>query len=531
MHKYKFEKSFESLQVDNYSYTSEEMNKTLKLINKKLSGEQIIVKSKQRKSKVWIWIGLAAAACVVITILALTMLLNTSQSPEENLAYEAPTPTESEYDVIPLPEYEIPLAYSQRLCSFAVQLDDWVYYANPEDGDKLYKIKEDGTEKTKLSDKCAWNVQVVGDWIYFVYDSAYDNYLQYNYYNSDYDPQKFESGYEEIYKVSVSGSEEICLYKTAEKSLDDISCQITNMIANNNKIYFTESEEIESVEFGRSLVSYIYKLDTNGGNKTLIITADTMIVNFGAVDDYVFYDDVDDITYRIRDDGTGKTRFLDEQFAQFRISDGWMYYVGTSYFDKATGERVDFEKYDNGIYTVYDKASGEEVDIDYLKYMEELRQSANSGELTYKEYSKKSEEFYKKHDILSDLERYTDEKSAFYKIRLDGTEKTKLSDKKFGWSFDIYKDWIYYTNESNSKSLLYKMKTDGSEDQLFSSENKIFLNERISIVGIVEEWIYFERPDSRDYVVLGPDEKQYPLSYKVKIDGTEMQKATLFNAK
>ncbi len=43
----------------------------------------------------------------------------------------------------------------------------WVYYYNPDDGDKLYKVSIDGTAKTRLNNQASYNLNIIGDWIYY----------------------------------------------------------------------------------------------------------------------------------------------------------------------------------------------------------------------------------------------------------------------------------------------------------------------------------------------------------------------------
>ncbi len=44
----------------------------------------------------------------------------------------------------------------------------WIYYSNKEDGYKLYKIKVDGSDRTKLSDHDEINaITIVGDWVFY----------------------------------------------------------------------------------------------------------------------------------------------------------------------------------------------------------------------------------------------------------------------------------------------------------------------------------------------------------------------------
>jgi hypothetical protein len=47
------------------------------------------------------------------------------------------------------------------------QSGDWVYYVNYDDGESLYRIRTDGTERTKLNDDWSTGINVVGDWVYY----------------------------------------------------------------------------------------------------------------------------------------------------------------------------------------------------------------------------------------------------------------------------------------------------------------------------------------------------------------------------
>ena len=46
-------------------------------------------------------------------------------------------------------------------------MGDWIYYCNSSDGHKIYKIRTDGTQRTKLNDDYSKDINVVGDWIYY----------------------------------------------------------------------------------------------------------------------------------------------------------------------------------------------------------------------------------------------------------------------------------------------------------------------------------------------------------------------------
>lgn len=398
-------------------------------------------------------VGLAAA-CALFAVFILPQLLKSDvdippvamgSSPTPGIITS--TPVETNIWAEP-PENNLP-AYSQKLCSFAVQLGEWVYYSNPEDKDKLYKVKEDGTGKTKLSDKRAWDVQVVGDWVYFVNDYTDSEEAVLPYGPKD---DSLTHGYAVIYKISVNGGEEICIYKTKKspykyefygKIKHEYLRTIMNMVVNNNKVYFEDSG--------------IYKIDINGENKTMITKTDAF--DFSVVDGYIYYYDfTDKKIYKMRDDGTEKTKFIEfekldgSDSLEFTINDGWLYYTNPVRF--------------------------------------------NDGE----------------------------KDEAFYKIRLDGTEKTKLTDKNV-FGFIVDKDWIYYyvsnsmvydsttdsySSNDNDYTAIYKMKTDGSENQL--------LLEEYDLRGVVGEWIYIGVADSS-------------VLAKIRTDGTELQKVNLFEKK
>lgn len=50
---------------------------------------------------------------------------------------------------------------------FVTVVGDWVYYANWDEDFALYKIKTDGSQRTKLCNDSAQGFCIEGDWIYF----------------------------------------------------------------------------------------------------------------------------------------------------------------------------------------------------------------------------------------------------------------------------------------------------------------------------------------------------------------------------
>ncbi len=57
--------------------------------------------------------------------------------------------------------------------AFVTVADGWIYYQNLDDGGSLYKIRIDGTERTKLNSDSSESINAAGDWIY--YENMSDN--------------------------------------------------------------------------------------------------------------------------------------------------------------------------------------------------------------------------------------------------------------------------------------------------------------------------------------------------------------------
>ncbi|OLN31745.1 putative cell-wall-anchored protein SasA (LPXTG motif) [Desulfosporosinus metallidurans] len=56
-----------------------------------------------------------------------------------------------------------------------MQQGDWVYYCNTSDKNYLYKMKTDGTGRTKLNSEHSASINVVDDWIYYSKVSSNSN--------------------------------------------------------------------------------------------------------------------------------------------------------------------------------------------------------------------------------------------------------------------------------------------------------------------------------------------------------------------
>jgi len=174
-----------------------------------------------------------------------------------------------------------------------------------------------------------------------------------------------------------------------------------------------------------NLVRGLYSMDIDGNNKKIL---DRGIVSSAAVMGRWIYYLKDNRLFRIKDDGTGKNLVSSDHIMDMGIYDGWIYYN------------------------------------------------------TY--------------SLGRDL--------SLCKIKPDGSGKTKIA-SNIG-NFNIYGGWIYYSlTFSNSQSwAFYKMKTDGTE-------NTRLVDVAPSNISILDDFIYYY--DNQD--------KKF---YRIKTDGTGKEK-------
>ena len=176
---------------------------------------------------------------------------------------------------------------------------EWIYYGN----DGLFKVRVDDTEKTKLSEDNANNINVVGDWIYYSASTGV-NYMV------------------GIYKIRTDGTE-----KTKLDEFGTMAMPLLNVIG--DWIYY-----VGSTEEGHALC----KIRTDGTGKTAIIHGDGekwgVPFSNNIIGDWIYYnafDGMNDTLLRIRTDGTERTVIKYEEdfaFVRYIVVGDWLYYSG-----------------------------------------------------------------------------------------------------------------------------------------------------------------------------------------------------------
>lgn len=192
----------------------------------------------------------------------------------------------------------------------AVEDDNYIYYINRSGDiygtspDYIYKIKKNSAPRkdlcdlkynTKLIDDRVWNLNLVGDWIY------YSNWI---------DP--FHHG---IYKVKTDGTGKTCIANEA----------VGNMIVKGNWIYYVKRTNSHSI-----MENNVYKMSVDGSCR--IKLNDDAVEDMTVCGDWIYYSNESDgyKPYRIKTDGTSRSKICDDETLFMTAVDNTVYYSNNS---------------------------------------------------------------------------------------------------------------------------------------------------------------------------------------------------------
>lgn len=157
-------------------------------------------------------------------------------------------------------------------------IGDTIYYSN----NGINKVNSNGTGKTRITADSASNVSVVGDWIYYINRS--DN--------------------ETLYKIRTNGQDR-------EKLTNDI---IREFVASEGWIYYRNNSDINK----------FYKIRTNGTQRVKISEDSPYYIN--VVGEWIYYQSTYNTLYKIKKDGSEKTLVTEvNEWCNLNISGDWMY--------------------------------------------------------------------------------------------------------------------------------------------------------------------------------------------------------------
>ncbi len=225
--------------------------------------------------------------------------------------------------------------------------DEWLYYRNNGDGGKLYKIKYDGSENTRLTDQGVDYISIIGKWIFYRRNNR-DSY----YYTStkksklkdiDIRMQRWRNDGKFNRVISKrSLSRFLVKDKVFFQGMQGLGGGVFEMDLNGrNRDLILPIDEIKSgYNFDNDYMYYVSRYGEGGIDK--IVNED--ITTYNVWGDYIFYSVRESVTdtgesivklYRVNLDGSGKIELLNKHLSKIHVLDGWIYY---DVFDKETRE-------------------------------------------------------------------------------------------------------------------------------------------------------------------------------------------------
>jgi hypothetical protein len=253
---------------------------------------------------------------------------------------------------------------------------------------------------------------------------------------------------------------------------------------------------------------YLYRIHIDGSDKTSLTSTPTRDINI--VGDWVYYSlwswryssgtSFHGI-YKMRIDGSGvsdEILIIDDAASGVAVVNGWIYYCNHDANRSVFKVRLDGS----------DRTQINRDDSAYISIVEDWIYYKNSSSDGY---------IYKVRTDGSDRTKLNDEACYFmtveddwiyytvvydghiYKMRTDGSEKTKINDDNSD-NFNVSNGWVYYSNVDDDDSL-YRIRTDGGGRTKLNS----YSSEVIHVLG---EWVYYVYNNT---------------FYKIRTDGTEDQ--------
>lgn len=394
---------------------------------------------------------------------------------------------------------------------------DWVYYINSSDNNSIYVIGMDGRERTKVTTSSTYWLCASEGWIY-------------------YSPvETKEINYPRIYKIKKDGSEETCLVSGKPHEVfveldaygdyiyydtynsDDALYRIKKDGTDSSKLT-ADGEHVGAWDISKNGLlftstfynGYIYKMDLKSKKEAIINSSPAL--NSKHLAEWILYNDKkDDLGLTIiKKDRNDYNVLYDRIISKVKITGS------TAYFLIQTEDQSNLYKLDinnpepkmiaKGNILAYDISNGH---IYYYDSSDQALYSIKTDGTEKKPISKNRAEYIQ---VDGEWIYFTIMDDGIYRMKLDGSEEQKLT--TCNWmdsSFKISGDWIYFSDEKS----LYRIKTDGTE--------KTRLYEDIygigSMLAIKDGRIYYENT-----IAEGGDYYGWINGfYSIKLDGTDKQ--------
>lgn len=207
---------------------------------------------------------------------------------------------------------------------------DWIYYSNmsaePPRG-QIYKIKTDGTEKTKLTDDSAVALALVGDWIYYSPVTEDENTALYKIKTDGSGKTKVSEDNLLFYVVNDGGSTFFVIdngWMYYHNAADSFS--LYRMKTDDTKRVKLTEGSIPNFMFYDGWIYYgSYKMKPDGTKSERVLEEDTFLsITDG---EWIYFEGADRTLQKIKADGSGKEILAEEKIHTIKMDGDWIYYL------------------------------------------------------------------------------------------------------------------------------------------------------------------------------------------------------------
>lgn len=223
----------------------------------------------------------------------------------------------------------------------------------------------------------------------------------------------------------------------------------------------------------------IYKVKTNGQEKTKLCDDSTGWIQVDQDRLYYINEEHNHNIYSIKTDGTDKTMVSAKRYGgndanKLFVSDGWIYFTNHRIFKM----RIDGSERENLVGFCQDMS----LSGDWIYYLTDMK---DDGYGLYRIRTDGTEEKeligecgaidYDNEWIYCSNADFSDENDkGIYKIKYDRSEKHKLTEDT-AIQLKVVDDWVYYVKDGNDSGI-YKVRTDGSEKIQVTKDGAMFLD-------------------------------------------------------
>ena len=246
--------------------------------------------------------------------------------------------------------------------------------------------------------------------------------------------------------------------------------------------------------------SGLFKMRLDGTDLTLL-TQDICITDINVKDGWVYYyltefnkniNNNEGFLYKIKTDGSQKTLLLRDNgsFSSMIIVDDWIYFIHEPGYNESRGYITKIKK-DGSERTKLSEITTETLYYDDGWFYTDLNMELTKIKIDGSKIIRLADEQPEAISVTNDwiyYETVVDWQNkifARHRIKKDGSNSQKVDEGIRNYFMNFSDDWLYYTAGAYDQGILYKMKPD-------ATSRSLILNEKVCFINVVGEWIIYQ---------------------------------------